>query len=88
MARIRPWAIYAETPASATTYGKGYIKITYRALANAVNGVAWLLHDQLGKGNKHETVAYIGANDLSYVVMILGATKAGYKVCSSRTLPA
>lgn len=35
MARTRPGAIYAETPLSPTTYDKGYLKITYRALANA-----------------------------------------------------
>ncbi len=84
MARTRPGAIYAETPLSPTTYDKGYLKITYRALANAINGVAWLLCDHLGEGTKHDTIVYLGPNDLAYVVMILGATKAGYKV---RTCP-
>ena len=51
------------------------------ALANAINGVAWLLHDKLGRGIKHDTEAYIGPNHIAYVIMILGATKAGYKVC-------
>lgn len=80
MARTRPEAIYAETSVSPTTYDKRYLKITYRALANAVNGVAWLLRDRLGEGTNHDTVAYIGPNDLAYVFMILGASKAGYKV--------
>ena len=81
MARIRPHAIYAETPASPTTYDNGWRKITYSALANAINGVAWLLHDKLGRGTKHDTVAYIGPNDIAYIIRILRATKAGYKVC-------
>ncbi len=81
MARTRPEAIYAETPASPTNYDKGYLKITYSSLANAVNGVAWLLHNQLGKGINLDTIAYMGANDIAYIIMILGATKAGYKVC-------
>lgn len=84
MARTRPGAIYAETPLSPTTYDKGYLKITYRALANAINGVAWLLCDHLGEGTKHDTIVYLGPNDLAYVVVILGATKAGYNV---RTCP-
>ena len=80
IAKANPEAVYAEVPASTTTYENGYLKITYRTLANAVNGIAWLLHDQLGEGTNHDTIAYIGPNDPSYVIMILGAVKAGYKV--------
>lgn len=80
MAKTRPWALYAETPRSLTTYDAGYRKVTYCALANAINGVAWLLERKLGRGKAYETLAYIGPNDLGYVVMILGAVKAGYKV--------
>ena len=80
MAKVRPWAVYAETPKSPVTYEDGYRKITYIAFASAINGVAWMLDTELGKG-KHETLAYIGPNDLAYVIMILGAVKAGYKVC-------
>ena len=80
IAERTPETIYAEVPASPTTYKDGYIKINYRTLANAVNGVAWLLHDQLGEGLNYDTVAYIGPNDPTYVIMILGAIKAGFKV--------
>lgn len=83
MANTRPWALYAETPRSLTTFDAGYRKITYGRLANAINGAAWLLEKNLGKGRAHETLAYIGPNDLGYVVMILGAVKAGYKVRGS-----
>ena len=83
MANTRPWATYAETPRSLTTYDAGYRKITYGAFANAINGVAWLLEKHLGRSIAHETLAYIGPNDLGYIVMILGAVKAGYKVCRS-----
>ncbi len=80
MANTRPWALYAETPRSLTTYDAGYRKITYGAFANAINGVAWLLEKRLGRGKTHETLVYVGPNDLGYIVMILGAVKAGYKV--------
>lgn len=80
-ARTRPSAIYAEVPRSFHSYESGYRKITYRALANAVNGVAWWLQQELGQGQDHQTLAYLGPNDLAYVMIILGAVKAGYKVC-------
>ncbi|MCJ1463039.1 hypothetical protein MMC07_001643 [Pseudocyphellaria aurata] len=79
MARARPHALYAEFPKSATTYDAGFYKITYAALANAVNGVAWLLDRELGPGKAHETLTYIGPRDFRHNVMILGAVKAGYK---------
>ena len=79
MARARPEALYAETPASYSSYDSGYLKITYRDLANAVNGIAWLLLEKLGPGHDFETIAYVGPNDLSYPIIILAAVKAGYK---------
>ncbi|KAL9023247.1 MAG: hypothetical protein Q9196_007318, partial [Gyalolechia fulgens] len=79
-AKVRPSAIYAEIPRSFESYAQGYRTITYRALANAVNGIAWWLHDILGPGRDHQTLAYLGPNDVSYVMMILGAVKAGYKL--------
>ncbi|KAF5872506.1 putative nrps-like enzyme protein [Botrytis fragariae] len=56
--------------------------MTYSALANAVNGIAWWLTDQLGLGfgKDFPTICYMGWNDLRYVTMVLGAMKAGYKI--------
>ncbi|KAL8971945.1 MAG: hypothetical protein Q9183_000808 [Haloplaca sp. 2 TL-2023] len=79
-ARTRPSAVYAEVPRSFQSYDSGYRKITYRALANAVNGVAWWLEQELGHGQDHQTLAYLGPNDMAYVMIILGAVKAGYKI--------
>ncbi|MCJ1425624.1 hypothetical protein MMC29_003524 [Sticta canariensis] len=79
LASARPHALYGEFPKSATSFDAGFYKITYAALANAVNGVAWLLNQELGPGKNLETVAYIGPKDFRLNVMILGAVKAGYK---------
>jgi hypothetical protein len=84
LAKDRSEAIYAEYPISATTYEDGYRKITFPAFANAINGVAWWLHNTLGPGKNFETLTYIGILDLRYSAMILGAVKAGYKVCSAQ----
>ncbi|KAL8713809.1 MAG: hypothetical protein Q9225_006706 [Loekoesia sp. 1 TL-2023] len=87
MAKLKPEALYAQSPASYSSYDKGYRKITYHELANAVNGIAWLLTEELGRGENFETLAYFGPNDLSYPVVILGAVKAGYKqALSPRTV--
>ncbi|KAF7925651.1 uncharacterized protein EAE98_006876 [Botrytis deweyae] len=82
MARTRPNALWAVTPISFTSYSEGFRKVTYSALANAVNGIAWWLTDQLGSGfgKDFPTVCYMGWNDLRYVTMVLGAVKAGYKI--------
>lgn len=80
MAHARPHALYAEFPKSTTAYDAGFYKITYAALANAVNGVAWLLSRELGPGKNHETLTYIGPRDFRHNIMVLGAVKAGYKV--------
>ena len=82
LARVKPSTPYAEIPVSTVSYDEGYRRITYGALANAVNGVAWLLHNELGPGN-FDTLTYFGPSDFRYNVMILGAVKAGYKVDSS-----
>lgn len=79
-ARKTPQALYAEFPISATSYDAGYRKINYKTFANAINGIAWYLHETLGPGSDFETLAYIGPNDVRYNVFVLGAVKAGYKV--------
>lgn len=79
-AKRSPRASYAEFPVSATSYEKGYRKITYEDLANAVNGAAWWLEKTLGRSKNFGTLAYVGPNDLMYNVLILGAVKVGYKV--------
>ena len=80
VATSTPQALYAEYPVSTTTCEKGFYKITYAKLANAVDRIAWWLVDNLGLGRESETLAYIGPNDLIYPALILGAVKAGYKV--------
>ncbi|KAF5870715.1 putative nrps-like enzyme protein [Botrytis fragariae] len=80
MAKTKPQALYAEFPISSVTYDEGFRKVTYKDFANAINGIAWCLHDNLGVGRELETLAYIGPNNFIYPSLILGATKAGYKV--------
>ncbi|RAK90448.1 NRPS-like enzyme [Aspergillus costaricaensis CBS 115574] len=76
-AQVKPEAIYAEYPVNPMTYEEGYTPITYKALANAINGVAAWLTKTLGPGTG-EVLAYLGRNDLRYPALVLVAVKAGY----------
>ena len=86
-AKEQPEALWAQIPVSSSTYEQGFRQVTYKHLANAINGVAWLLYQELGQGKNHETLLYIGPNDMRYVVITLGAVKAGYKVGRELSLP-
>ena len=83
-AQTEPERLYAEYPISAVSYEDGYRKISYNDLANAVNGMAWWLHNTLGPRNDVEVLAYIGPNDLRYPALVLGAVKAGFVVGTLR----
>ncbi|KAE8363507.1 hypothetical protein BDV27DRAFT_129836 [Aspergillus caelatus] len=78
-AKVKPEAIYAEYPVSLMSYEDGYRPITFKAFANAINGIAWWLTEKLGPGNG-EILAYVGPNDLRYPALVLGAVKAGYRM--------
>ncbi|KAF9892148.1 hypothetical protein FE257_002554 [Aspergillus nanangensis] len=83
-AQVKPNAIYAEYPVSPTSYADGYRPVTFRAFANAINGISWWLTETLGPGSG-EILAYVGPNDLRYPALVLGAIKAGY--CMFLTSP-
>ncbi|EEA24838.1 hypothetical protein TMatcc_007939 [Talaromyces marneffei ATCC 18224] len=81
LAQDEPDKLYAELPISHTDFTSGFRQITYGALANAVNGVAWWLTQNLGPaGNDFPTLAYIGPNDMCHNFLLLGAVKVGYKM--------
>ncbi|KAK3936324.1 hypothetical protein QBC46DRAFT_452805 [Diplogelasinospora grovesii] len=59
----------------------GWKQITYKQAANAINRVAHRIVDTSGRPKEGDfpTVAYIGPNDVRYIVFALGAVKAGYQ---------
>ncbi|KAI0177636.1 nonribosomal peptide synthetase [Pestalotiopsis sp. NC0098] len=59
----------------------GWKVVTFKEFANAVNHAAHRITEICGKPEKgtFPTIAYIGPNDARYVVMMVGAIKAGYK---------
>lgn len=65
----------------------GWKVITWKALSNAVNRAAHRIVDLFGKPEPGTipTIAYIGHNDVRYVVTMVACVKAGYKVSTSPT---
>lgn len=79
IAANEPDRVYGILPISQTGYESGARKITWRKLANAANGMAKWMIENLGPAQDFETVSYIGPNDMGHVVVALAAMKAGYK---------
>lgn len=78
-ARRTPDLTYAEYPDD-NWETNGYRKITWKQVADAANAVSFWLDETLGKAKNFETLAYLGANDLRYVFLLLAAVKTGRKV--------
>lgn len=81
-ARLDPQAEAFSVPRSDNPED-GWKLITWKDYANAVNYAARIIIDECGPPapGTTPTVAYIGPNDGRYVVLIIAAVKAGYKVC-------
>ncbi|TGJ77123.1 hypothetical protein E0Z10_g10759 [Xylaria hypoxylon] len=82
IAAEEPESLYGKYPSDPTNYTAGFINVTFAQLANATNGVAWWLENEIGCGDEDPTptIAYIGPNDFRYVFAFVGAIKAGYKL--------
>ncbi|KAG4438803.1 hypothetical protein IFR05_005694 [Cadophora sp. M221] len=78
-AKTDPHGVWAKFPVSSTTYAEGFRSATHLELLNAVNKVAWLLEESLGRSETFETIAYLGPNDLRSIIVVLAGIKAGYK---------
>ena len=63
----------------------GWRIITWKDMANGVNRCAHRIVELFGKPQEASfpTIAYIGPNDARYVVLMIAASKAGYKVSQS-----
>src|SRR6187402_1666980 len=57
----------------------GYMNVTYGVFARAVDRASAWLEVTFGRSESFETLAYIGPFDLRYYIVVLGATKVGFK---------
>jgi acyl-CoA synthetase (AMP-forming)/AMP-acid ligase II len=58
----------------------GYIDVSARQLARAVDRTAWWLQGLIGRSEAFETVSYLGPQDIRYCIVLLAAAKTGRKV--------
>ncbi|KAF7958562.1 hypothetical protein EAE96_002102 [Botrytis aclada] len=56
-ARVCPDVLFGEYPVSLINFSQGYRRITYAQLANAVNGAAKWLTEELGPGKDFQTLS-------------------------------
>jgi acyl-coenzyme A synthetase/AMP-(fatty) acid ligase len=73
----KPYAIFprSEDPS------EGFRSVSYVQLANAVNRLCWWMNsDASHMDGKGSTFAYMGPNDLRYLIFVLAAMKTGRKV--------
>ncbi|KAI8961540.1 acetyl-CoA synthetase-like protein [Daldinia sp. FL1419] len=82
IAATEPNSLYGKYPVDPSNYEAGFKDVTYRQLANAINGVARWIENEIGRGDPERTptIAYIGPNDFRYTFAFVGAIKAGYKI--------
>lgn len=87
LASSDPERIYASIPLTPDV-NDGFRDVTMQDLANAVNNIAWMLEGIEGKPEegRFERIAYIGASDIRYAIMMIAAIKVGYVVSIYPTL--
>lgn len=63
-----------------------FVELGVKKLAHAINYMSWWIEKEFGKGDSfNETMAYVGANDVRYLVIVVACNKTGYKACIQRS---
>ncbi|KAH6955734.1 hypothetical protein BKA56DRAFT_625196 [Ilyonectria sp. MPI-CAGE-AT-0026] len=78
LAHERPGQIVVAVPLGHEV-SDGFRDVTAREFARAVDSLAWLIVEKLGRSDKFETLTYLGPTDIRYPLFALAASKAGYK---------
>ncbi|GIK05627.1 putative NRPS-like protein biosynthetic cluster [Aspergillus viridinutans] len=60
-----------------TEVHQGFREVTFKDLCRAVNTVSWWMEKHLGSSIKGETIAYLGSNDIRYIILMLASHKTG-----------
>ncbi|KAI5356517.1 Putative AMP-dependent synthetase/ligase, fatty acyl-coenzyme A reductase, NAD-binding protein [Septoria linicola] len=72
----KTWVSFAAST-EALSKKEPLVDVSFGVLANAVNRVAWHLHQNIpSHGDLSTTICYIGENDIRYFILACAATKA------------
>lgn len=77
--RKRSWVIFPID-------GNHIQRVSFGSCARAINAACWWLKNTLGTSETFETIAYIGPNDIRYLLFFCAAVKCGYKVIFNRII--
>lgn len=82
-AAAEPSRTVLSLPRSSSDPTQGWEDLSYKDFANAINRFAHWIVKTVGVAKEGEcpTIAYLGPNDLRYLIVMAAAIKAGYKVC-------
>ncbi|KAF3899511.1 Non-canonical non-ribosomal peptide synthetase [Trichophyton interdigitale] len=58
--------------------------LTFERLAHAVNHMCWWIEERLGSTSSPVTLAYLGAHDIRYLIMVMACNKTGYQASGNR----
>ncbi|KAH9983958.1 hypothetical protein F4779DRAFT_612381, partial [Xylariaceae sp. FL0662B] len=58
----------------------GFLDITAKTFAQAVNRCSWYIEKNLGRGRNFPTLTYLGPQDVVYGILVLACIKTGYKL--------
>lgn len=76
-----PNRTWARFPESQEAFEQGrLISVSFAALANAINRLAWYLDALLPERNDFDTIAYVGPSDIRYYILACAACKCRLKV--------
>ncbi|KAL4804550.1 NRPS-like enzyme [Aspergillus unguis] len=76
IAATNPTRLFALIP-NGTHAAAGFREVTFEDLRRAVNTMAWWLNKHLGESD-NRTIAYLGSNDVRYIVLMLASHKTNY----------
>lgn len=78
-----PQRAWASIPRDNQDISKGFIDISYKQFANAINHASWWLETNLNSSESlpnFEVLAYAGPKDLRYPILAVAMVKVGKQV--------
>lgn len=78
-----PQRAWASVPRDDWDLAKGFVDISYKQFANAINHASWWLEKNLNSPERPhscEVLAYAGPKDLRYPILAVAVVKVGKQV--------
>ncbi|KAL8782846.1 MAG: hypothetical protein Q9195_009553 [Heterodermia aff. obscurata] len=79
LATSSPGFLFAQVPKT-SQFADGLIDVTIKDFASAIDHAAYWIESLVGKSDDSSVIAYLGPNDLRYLIFAVAARKAGYQV--------